>query len=43
MIDITQSYNIFDSAMFQSCKLVEEKLDTNPEYDLLSKAPNIFI
>jgi hypothetical protein len=36
MVDITQSYNIYDSAMFKDAKLVQEHLDEDPTYNLLS-------
>ena len=36
MVDITQSYNIYDSAMFRDAKLVQEHLDDDPTYNLLS-------
>lgn len=34
MVDITQSFNIFDSAMYKETKTVEEKLETNKDYNL---------
>ena len=36
MVDITQSYNIYDSAMFKDAKMVQERLDEDPTYNLLS-------
>ena len=39
MIDITQSYNIFDSTNFKTTKLVQDKIENNPEYDLTQKNP----
>lgn len=35
MVDITQSYNILDSQMFKSTKLVQEKIEENEQYNLL--------
>lgn len=37
MQDITQSYDIKQSQTFKKIKIVEDKLDTNPDYHLLFK------
>lgn len=38
MIDITQSYNIFDSNLFKEAKIIEELVEENPNYCLIESA-----
>ena len=38
MIDITQSYNIFDSNLFKESKIIEELVEENPNYCLIESA-----
>lgn len=37
MVDITQSYNIYDSIAFKNTKTVQENIESNPAYNLVSK------
>lgn len=37
MVDITQSYNIYDSIAFKKTKSLQEKIETNEKFNLVSK------
>lgn len=37
MVDITQSYNIYDSIAFKKSKSLQEKIETNNQFNLVSK------
>lgn len=36
LIDVTQSFNILDSIMFKEAKFIQEQLEANRNYNLLS-------
>lgn len=37
MVDITQSYNIYDSIAFKKTKSLQEKIETNNKFNLVSE------
>jgi len=37
LVDITQSYNIYDSLAFKKAKGVQEKIESNEQFNLSSK------